>query len=218
MTSWTQLRYCSHPPVQTLGKAHIGAAVCNYRIAMQPSLYLAQAALLTLLHRKDILGAFGSADLITWTSNVTLVTGGAIDCVFVEELAGIDAVKNDGILSNPFNLLSSQHISRTNSPPTSSRCRALSSPLPPLLSSPSSVVETVIVVIIVIVAAARCLCPIQPPTAPRVTPPSPLQVLNNAPRDEVQCDVDGRKQLVLYVAFGFAFGPKLVDGCHLTHQ
>jgi hypothetical protein len=81
--------------------------VHNYHIAMQPSLYLAQVALVTLLHRKDVLGAFGPADLITWRSNVILVTGGAMDCVFVEELAGIDAAKNCGILSNPFNLLSS---------------------------------------------------------------------------------------------------------------
>ncbi len=71
----------------------------NYRIAMQPSSYLAQAALLMLLHRKDVLGAFGPADLITWMSNVTLVMGGAMDCVFVEELVDIDDVKNGGILS-----------------------------------------------------------------------------------------------------------------------
>jgi hypothetical protein len=67
--------------------------VHDYRIAMQQSLYLAHAALLTLLHRKDVLGAFGPADLITWMSNVTLVMGGAMDRVFVEELAGIDAAK-----------------------------------------------------------------------------------------------------------------------------
>ncbi len=76
----------------------------DYHIAMQPSLYLAQAALLMLLHRKDVLGAFGPADLITWTFNVTSVTGGTMDHVFVEELVVIDAAKNGGILSNPFNL------------------------------------------------------------------------------------------------------------------
>ncbi len=132
----------------------------DYRIAMQQSLYLAQAALLTLLHRKDVLGAFGPADLITWMSNVTSVMGSAMDCVFVEELVGIDAAKNGGISSNPFNLLSSQPISMTNSSPTSSRHCTLSSPLPPPLSSPSSIVKTVVVVIVIIVAAARCLRPI----------------------------------------------------------
>jgi hypothetical protein len=144
---------------------------------MQPSSYLVQAALLMLLHRKDVLGAFGPADLITWTSNITLVTRGAMDCVFVEELMGIDAAKNGEILSNPFNSLSSQPISMTNSLPTSSRCHTLSSSLPPPLRSPSFIVKTVVVVIIVIVAAACCLCPIQPRTAPRVTPPPPSRCL-----------------------------------------
>jgi hypothetical protein len=65
---------------------------------MQPSWYLVQVALLTLLHRKDVLGAFGPADLITWTSNITLVKGGMMDCVFVEELVSINAAKNGGIL------------------------------------------------------------------------------------------------------------------------
>jgi hypothetical protein len=37
-----------------LGKGTIEAAVKDYCIAMQPSSYLAQAALLTLLHRKDV--------------------------------------------------------------------------------------------------------------------------------------------------------------------
>jgi hypothetical protein len=96
-----------------------------------------------------------------------------MDCVFVEELAGINAAKNGGTLSNPFNLLSSQPISMTDSLPTSSRHRTLSSPLPPPLSSPSSIIETVVVVIVVIVAAACCLHPIRPHTAPHVTPPPP---------------------------------------------
>jgi hypothetical protein len=185
---------------------------------MQPSLYLAQAALLTLLHRKDALGAFSPADLITWTSNVKSVMGGTMDCVFVEELAGINAAKNGGISSNPFNLLSSQPISTTNSPATSSRRCTLSLPSPPLLSSPSSIVKTVIIVIVVIVAAARCLRPIQPRTTPRVTPPPPLQVLDDAPHDEVQRDIDGCGQLTVYVTFGFAFGPDLIDGHHLTRR
>jgi hypothetical protein len=127
---------------------------------MQPSSYLAQAALLMSLHRKDVLRAFSPADLITWTSNIMSVMGGVMDCVFVEELAGIDAAKNGGILSNPPNLLSSQPISTTDSPPTSSCCHTLSSPLLPPLCSPSSFIETIVVVIVVIIAAARCLCPI----------------------------------------------------------
>jgi hypothetical protein len=192
--------------------------VHNYYIVMQPSLYLVQAALLTLLQRKDVLGAFGPVDLITWTSNVTSVTGGVTDCVFVEELAGIDAAKNGGISSNPFNLFSSQPISTTNSLPTSSRRRTLSSLLPPLLRSPSSVIKTVVVVIVVIVAVARCcLCPIRPRTVPHVTPPPPLKELDDAPRDEVQRDIYGRGQLVVYVAFGFAFGLDLIDEHCLTH-
>ncbi len=145
----------------------------NYRIVMQLSLYLVQAALLTLLHRKDVWGVFVPADLITWMSNITLVTEGMMDCVFVEELVGINAAKNGGILSNLFNLLSSQPISMTNSLPMSSYCHTLSSPSPPPLSSPSSIVKTVVVVIVVIIAAARCLHPIRPRTAPRVTPPPP---------------------------------------------
>ncbi len=134
----------------------------NYCIAIQPSLYLAQAALLRLLHRKDVLGAFGPADLITWTSNVTSVTVGAMDRVFVEELVGINAAKNGGILFNPFNLLSSQPISMTDYPPMSSCCCTLLSPLPP------SVVKIFVVVIVVIVAVARYL----PPHLTAHSPPS----------------------------------------------
>jgi hypothetical protein len=63
---------------------------------MQPSSYLAQAVLLTLLHRKDVLGAFGPTDLITWMSNNTSVTGCTMDCVFAEELVGINAAKIGG--------------------------------------------------------------------------------------------------------------------------
>jgi hypothetical protein len=105
----------------------------------------------------------------------------------------------------------------TDSSQTSSRRRTLSLPSPPPLSSPSSVVETIVVVIVIIVAAARCLHPIRLRTSPCVTLP-PLQVLDDALRDEVQHDVDGRGQLVVYVAFGFPFGPNLVDGYRLTHQ
>ncbi len=140
-----------------------------------------------------------------------------MDCVFVEKLAGIDAARNGGISSNLFNLLSSQPISMTDSPPTSSRRRTLLSLLPPPLSSPSPVIKIVVIVIVVIVAVARCLHPIRLHTAPRVTPP-PLQVLDNAPQDEVQRDVGGCRQLIVYVTFGFAFCPNCVDGRCLTRR
>jgi hypothetical protein len=157
--------------------------VRNYRITMQPSLYLAQAALLTSLHRKDVLGAFGPVDLITWTSNITKVMGGMMDRVFVEELAGINAAKNGGILSNPF----IYYLASLFQGPTlrqrllvivhchCHRCRR-SVPLP-LLSK------------LLLLSSSLSLLQLSPPhptrAQPPMLPPPPLQVLDDVRHNEV---------------------------------
>ena len=70
-------------------RAHLEAAALDYSMAMHPSSALACAALLSSLKRPDVLGAFRTADLIAWTSNVASVTGNGFHRVFYEGLMDI---------------------------------------------------------------------------------------------------------------------------------
>ena len=70
-------------------RVHLEAAALDYSMAMHPSSALACAALLSSLKRPDVLGAFRTADLIAWTSNVASVTGNGFHRVFYEGLMDI---------------------------------------------------------------------------------------------------------------------------------
>ena len=70
-------------------RVHLEAAALDYSMAMHPSSALACAALLSSLKRPDVLGAFRTADLIAWTSNVASVTGNGFYRVFYEGLMDI---------------------------------------------------------------------------------------------------------------------------------
>jgi hypothetical protein len=70
-------------------RAHLEAAALDYSMAMHPSSAIACAALLSSLKRPDVLGAFRTADLIAWTSNVASVTGNGFYRVFYEGLMDI---------------------------------------------------------------------------------------------------------------------------------
>jgi hypothetical protein len=71
-------------------KLHVEAAILDYELALQSSLSLVYAALLSSLSNRSVLEGFHSTDLINWMSNITSVMAGTrADRFFISSLEEI---------------------------------------------------------------------------------------------------------------------------------
>jgi hypothetical protein len=71
-------------------KIRVETAILDYELALQSSLSLAYAALLTSLSNRSVLEGFHSTDLINWMSNITSIMAGTrADRIFISSLEEI---------------------------------------------------------------------------------------------------------------------------------
>ena len=71
-------------------KIRVETAILDYELALQSSLSLAYAALLTSLSNRSVMDGFHSTDLINWMSNITSIMAGTrADRIFISSLKEI---------------------------------------------------------------------------------------------------------------------------------